>query len=63
MKRITITVCDDIEATDIMNVLNEAEEEGVLDFPFQVETKSLTYSEVESWKHDTMDRINGYTNG
>ena len=53
MYEITITVCEQAEAEDILEALSNAEEEGVINFPFQCKTREMSESETDDWKTKT----------
>lgn len=57
MYKITITVTDQQEAEDILEALSNAEEEGVLNFPFQVTTRRMSADAVREWKRETLEGI------
>jgi len=58
MFTITLTVCDQQEVEDILHALSEAEEEGLIDFPFQTQTREMTSVEESGWRKDITERIN-----
>jgi hypothetical protein len=57
MIEMTITVCHEQEAEDILEALSNAEEEGVLNFPFQVTTRRMNEDAVRAWKKKTLENI------
>lgn len=57
MFTITLTVCEQQEVEDILHALSEAEEAGLIDFPFQTQTREMTSVEESGWRKDTLDSI------
>ena len=57
MYEIKIVVCEQQEVEDILEALSNAEEEGVINFPFQTSTKQFSSEKERLWKHNTLERI------
>lgn len=58
MFKITLTVTEQSEVDSILQALQDAEEECVINFPFQTQVDELSPEEVSEWKAETWDRIN-----
>ena len=57
MFTITLTVCEEQEVEDVLHALSEAEEEGLITFPFQTQVREMSLAETRSWKDTTVARI------
>lgn len=57
MFTITLTVCEDQEVEDILHALSEAEEDGLINFPFQTQVREMSLAETRSWKDTVVARL------